>query len=182
MRAKGISIMKFNCKIFKKKTKRKIDFQKKFMLAIVDKEKETMKFLDANFREIANNINEKSMNIEFQSQLDKINEIKALSEIEKQIAKARLKELVEANDASKSLPTNMAIIASVLFTCNMLLNSKYLKDVNINEFFLWWILFLIGALICIVAYYLKKHINYRKTAIYISELLEDSLKTTNEDK
>lgn len=157
-------------------------FLNDFMLAIVGKEKKSIDFMNIKFRKVFNKIPEEDLPKKLKLQKNRIGYINNLSDIEKRIVKARLKELVETNDASKSLPTNMAIVASILFICNMLFNLADIEDINSITFL--FLLLLCGSvvLILIVNHHLNKLINYRKTAIYLNELLEDVLKITDEKK
>ena len=168
--------------------------KEQFMQNIYSKDKELNAFLNNKFRV--------SKNGTTQSNVEKnIDSLKDLSEIEKKITKARLKQFEEVHDVSKSFPTKIAltgaILAAVYFITNFIFNtSKYLKD---NEFpgvwnvlkngdsqyypFLFIIICIFIGIVLFLIFNTEIYSSdkYRATAIYANALLADALNVEKED-
>lgn len=168
--------------------------KEQFMQNIYSKDKELNAFLNNKFRV--------SKNGTTQSNVEKnIDSLKDLSEIEKKITKARLKQFEEVHDVSKSFPTKIALTAAILtavyFITNFIFNiSKNLKD---NEFPGVWnvlkngdsqyypFLFVIICIFIGIVLFLMFNTGiynsnkYRATAIYVNALLADALNVDKED-
>lgn len=168
--------------------------KEQFMNAVYSKDKELNTFLKNNFFVSENGTT--------QSNVEKnIDSLKDLSEIEKKITKARLKQFEEVHDVSKSFPTKIALtgamLAVVYFITTFMFNtSKGLKD---NEFPGVWNVLKNGDsqyypfLILIVCIFLGLVLflilntgiyssnKYRATAIYANALLADVLNVEKED-
>lgn len=172
--------------------------KKQFMENIYSKNKKLNAFLNNEFCFSENN----TKNDTYKSNVEKnIDSLKGLSELEKKIAKARLKQFEEVHDVSKSFPTKIALLGAMLavvyFITTFIFNtSKGLKD---NEFpgvwnvlkngdsqyypflFLIICIFLGLVLFLILNTGIYNSNKYRATAIYVNALLADALDVEKED-
>ncbi|HZG12697.1 MAG TPA: hypothetical protein VEZ91_11940 [Kurthia gibsonii] len=172
--------------------------KKQFMEAIYSEDKELNTFLNNEFCFRENN----TKNDTYKSNVEgNIDSLKGLSELEKKIAKSRLKQFEEVHDVSKSFPTKIALVgamlATVYFITNFILRtSKDLRDNGLPN--LWNVLksgdfqyyhlivipisiFLGLVLFLILNKGIYNSNKYRRTAIYVNALLADALDVEKED-
>lgn len=170
-----------------------LKFEEKFMKSIYSNDKKLNKFLSSNFYIInpykldCQNIFKKiftrdsKMNRHEQYQVnDKVDLLKKLSDGEKKVAKARLKQLEEDNDVTKFSSVQLVILAGLFV---MLKSDVVFRDEN-NQGVFWWVLFIVILSILFgylyVVFTSTAGRNYRKTAIYCNSLLEDVLTVEKE--
>lgn len=166
----------------------RLNFEKRFMQNIYSNDKELNEFLIRNFYIVNRNnpnwrdrfkkIFTKGYTTKRHTQHEVDRKVKLLEHLtvgEKKVAKARLTQLVEDNDISKYVPSQIAVLAGILVIVNMFLDS-----LNIGK---------IGAFfsVAIVSGYfvinrdIFKNRNYRRVGIYVNILLDDVLTFKKEE-
>lgn len=152
--------------------------KKEFMKKISSSDKELNVFLESTF--YVDPIESKNK-FSSQSEVEQsINSLNNLTNGEKKVAKARLKQFEEDNDVTKSSAIQLVILGGVFVIVN---SSAIVESGKLNGFF-WFVLFVVIALISLgytyIVFALRFGRNYRKTAIYCNSLLEDVLTVEKE--
>lgn len=171
----------------------RLNFKKRFMQKIYSKDKELNEFLVRNFYIVNRNkpnrrdrfkkIFTKDYTTKHHTQHEvdrKVNLLKQLTDGEKKVAKARLKQFEEDNDVTKFSSIQLVILAGLF----VMLKSDIIFQRGKEDGGIWWVLFIV-ILFILIGYLHVTHTfttgrNYRKTAIYCNSLLEDVLTVEKE--
>lgn len=139
------------------------NFKEEFMQALEFKDKKLNNFLSKNF-----NLGKTKIE-EFEDRCASLSE---LTDSKKKLAKARLKQFEERNDASKKLPFMLSLAVFLFVIVTAIYN---ISDGKSNNSFMLVEIIIFSILIL---YLLFQNINYEKnrdTAVYVKELLKDIL-------
>lgn len=155
------------------------EFNTQFANAVCSKDKKLNIFLKKHFY-ISDKYPDGSKTL---SQVSRKNGfVKEMSAIEKRVTKARLKQLEENNDTSKSFPSIISIIAALLFIINVIVNMGGDKNSNASSIETLVPALIIAIILCVsLVFSLTRRFNFRETAIYMNSLLADALNVEKED-
>lgn len=147
--------------------------KKEFMKKISSSDKELNVFLESTF--YVDPIESKNK-FSSQSEVEQsINSLNNLTDGEKKVAKARLKQFEEDNDVTKFSNIQLVILGGLFVIVNSLV---IVESEKLNGFF-WVVLFVVIASILLgytyIVFTFRFGRTYRKTAIYCNLLLEDVL-------
>lgn len=142
------------------------NFRKEFMNVICDKERKIYKFGKEHFILKGYNIEEEIRVFNL-----KLDFLESLTFREKRIVKAKLEEIKDSSDISKTLPITMGIITLLLTFAGLVIG--FALNEKLYGFFI--VLIGIAFLMILSAVRLYQGIKNRKIAVYLNALLEKTL-------